>query len=168
VKNDKIVRTVEKGVYEVQDGSFVLVASLGKRQRKKRMPAGTSEKKLRFTMAEMRAELGRDRIRVAKNTLAEDVDRYLIAIRGEVQFISDREREIRSWLPRFGQRRRDSIEPGEIKDQLREWRSGYAAHLQSSADRTEPSLCRSGRSECIQPRAGGAAIQGACTDAEMA
>jgi hypothetical protein len=36
------------------------------------------------------------RIRVAKNTLAEDVDRYLIAIRGEVQFISDREREIRS------------------------------------------------------------------------
>lgn len=128
MKKDKFVRTVEKGVYELEDGSFVLVASRGKRQRKKRMPAGTSEKKLRFTMAEMRAELSRDCMRVAKNTLAEDVDRYLIAIRGEVQFIADREREIRSWLPRFGQRRRDSIEPIEIKDQLREWRSRYAAH----------------------------------------
>ena len=128
MKKDKFVRTVEKGVYELEDGSFVLVASRGKRQRKKRMPAGTSEKKLRFTMAEMRAELSRDCMRVAKNTLAEDVDRYLIAIRGEVQFIADREREIRSWLARFGQRRRDSIEPIEIKDQLREWRSRYAAH----------------------------------------
>lgn len=128
MKKDKFVRKIETGIYELGDGSFVLVASKGKRQRKKRMPAGTSDRKLRSAIADMRAELNRDRIRVAKNTLGEDVDRYLAAIRGEVQFIADREREIRSWLPRFGQRRRDSIEPNEIKDQLREWRSSYAPH----------------------------------------
>ncbi|MPZ20974.1 MAG: tyrosine-type recombinase/integrase [Luteitalea sp.] len=128
MKKDKFVRKIETGIYELEDSSFVLVASKGKRQRKKRMPAGTSERKLRFLLAEMRAELNRDRLRVARNALAEDVDRYLDAIRGEVKFIEDRKREIRSWLPRFGHRRRDSIEPSEIKGQLREWRNEYAPH----------------------------------------
>lgn len=129
MKKDKFVRKLETGIYELEDGSFVLVASKGKRQRKKRMAAGTSERKLRAQITEMRAELNRDRLRVAKGTLAEDVDRYLEAVRGDVVFIADREREIRSWLPRFGHRRRDGIEPQEIKAQLREWRSDdYAPH----------------------------------------
>jgi integrase len=128
LKKDKFVRTIETGIHELEDGSYVVVACKGKRQRKKRMPAGTSERRLRAKLAEMRAELNRDRIRAAKNTLGEDVDRYLEAIRGDVKFIKDREREIRAWIPRFSHRRRHSIEPQEIKDQLREWRNTYAPH----------------------------------------
>lgn len=128
MRRDKFVRRIETGIYELEDGSYVLVACKGKRQRKKRMPPGTSERTLRSKLAEMRAGLNRERMRVAKNTLGEDVERYLTAIRGEIEFIKDRERDIRSWLARFGQRRRDSLEPDEIKAQLREWREEYAAH----------------------------------------
>ena len=128
MKKDKFVRTIETGIHELEDGSFVLVACKGKRQRKKRMPAGTSERTLRSRLAALRAELNRERIRTAKNTLGEDVETYLDTIRHDVKFIKDREREIRSWLPKFGQRRRHSIESAEIKAQLREWSKEYAPH----------------------------------------
>lgn len=124
----RIVRKIETGIYELEDGSYVLVACKGKRQRKKRMKAGTPERTLRARLADMRAAMNRDRIRAAKGTLTEDVDLYLEDIRDDVKFLKDREREIRSWLNRFGQRRRHTIEPHEIKAQLRDWRKTYAAH----------------------------------------
>lgn len=59
---------------------------------------------------------------------ADDVDRYLREAKNSVKFIKDREREIRAWLPLFGQRQRHTIQAQEIKEQMREWRRSYAAH----------------------------------------
>jgi predicted DNA-binding transcriptional regulator AlpA len=152
VKKDKFVRTIETGIHEPEDGSYVLVACKGKRQHKKRMPPGTSERRLRAKLAEMCAELNRDRIRAAKNTLGEDVDRYLDVIRGDVKFIKDREREIRAWIPALvigrdatasnRKRSRTSCANGATRTR---------PTLAIASNSSEPPLPSAGRTECLQP-----------------
>jgi hypothetical protein len=56
----------------------------------------------------------------AKGTLAADVETYLRSKTSMPSF-RDREREIKTWLPRFGARPRNTIEYTEIAAQLNEW-----------------------------------------------
>lgn len=58
-----------------------------------------------------------------RGTFTEDVENYLRAVAAMASF-TDRQREIRSWLPAFGAGARWQITPERIRRQLAEWRVG--------------------------------------------
>jgi site-specific recombinase XerD len=129
----KVKSVVEPGIYHMENGSYRVVARVGDRKtgpppKEKRFPKGTALRDMRRWQQDTRADMRRQDLRAAKGTLADDVDRYLREIGDSVKFIKDREREIRSWLAAYGHRHRHTIEPHELKEQLREWRKTYAAH----------------------------------------
>ena len=129
----KVKSVIAPGIYRMDNDSYRVVARVGDRKtgpspKEKRFPKGTAVRDMKRWQEDTRADMRRLDLRAAKGTLADDVDQYLREIRDRVKFIKDREREIRSWLPTFGHRLRHTIEPHEVKEQLREWRKMYAAH----------------------------------------
>ena len=129
----KVESVIAPGIYRMDNGSFRVVARVGDRKtgprpKEKRFPKGTALRDMKRWQEDQRAEMRRQDLRATKGTLAEDVDRYLREVGDSVKFIEDRAREIRAWLPTFGHRHRHTIEPHEVKEQLREWRRTYAAH----------------------------------------
>ena len=129
MKKAKVVATIAPGIYKLEDNSYRAVARAGKDLRQeRRFPARTSVREMRSWLESTRSELRRQRLRPVRGMFADDVDRYLREAKNTVAFIKDREREIRAWLPLFGERQRHTIEAQEIKEQLREWRRSYAPH----------------------------------------
>lgn len=129
----KVEKVLAPGIYRMDNGSYRVVARVGDRKtgprpKEKRFPSDTSLRAMKRWQEDQRAELRRQNLRPAKGTLADDVGRYLEQVSDSIKFIKDREREIRAWLPVLGHRYRHTIEPHEIKEQLREWRKTYAAH----------------------------------------
>jgi site-specific recombinase XerD len=129
MKKAKVVATIAPGIYKLEDNSYRAVARAGKDLRQeRRFAAGTAVREMRNWLESTRSELRRQRLRPVRGMFADDVDRYLREAKNSVKFIKDREREIRAWLPLFGQRQRHTIQAQEIKEQMREWRRSYAAH----------------------------------------
>jgi site-specific recombinase XerD len=129
----KVEAVIAPGVYRMENGSFRVVARVGDRKtgprpKEKRFPAGTAPRTMRKWQEDQRAEMRRLDIRPATGTLADDIGRYLQEVSQSVRFIKDREREIKAWLPAFGHRHRHTIQPQDIREQLREWRKTYAPH----------------------------------------
>ncbi len=129
----KIKRVIAPGIYEMENGSFRVVARVGDRKKgpapkERRFPKGTSLRKMKRWQESQRSELRRQDLRPARGTLSEDVTKYLALVEPRLVSIKDREYDLRTWLPRFGHRHRHTLEPQEIQAQLNEWRiSGLSA-----------------------------------------
>src|SRR5919109_2079095 len=97
--------------------------------RERRFPPDTPIKTMRAWQKETRSELEKVVETRSRSTLREDVPRYLALIREEHASLQDREHELEVWLPRFGDRIRQSLRTAELDDQLRQWRNveGLAA-----------------------------------------
>jgi site-specific recombinase XerD len=129
----KVKSVVAPGIYQMENGSFRVVARVGDRKtgprpKEKRFPAGTAIRVMKGWQEDQRAELRRQDFRPARGTLAEDVEQYLKLVRPRLVSFKDREYDLRRWLPRFGHRHRHTLEPKELQTQLNEWRlAGYSA-----------------------------------------
>jgi site-specific recombinase XerD len=129
----KVLSTVAPGIYQMDNGSFRVVARVGDRKtgprpKEKRFPRDASLKAMRAWQEDTRAELRRQDLRPAKGTLADDVEQYLKLVQPRLVSFKDREYDLRQWLPRFGHRHRHVLEPKELQTQLNEWRlAGYSA-----------------------------------------
>jgi integrase len=96
--------------------------------KEKRFPKGTALRALRTWRDDRKAEMRRADIRPVRGTLAGDAERYLAIMRQRLKHPEHREKETKSWFPRFGDRRRDSIEKEEIRQQVLDWEvEGLAA-----------------------------------------
>src|SRR5215203_4269562 len=87
-------------------------------QRVKVFPAGADDEEINVWRAEQRRDLLKTK--VIKGTLAEDIQTYL-SRRSAMPSFSDRTREIKMWLPKFGLRGRASILHTEIEEQVNDW-----------------------------------------------
>lgn len=129
----KVIKVVAPGIYEMENGSFRVVARVGDRKtgprpKEKRFPMGTALRAMKAWQEGQRAELRRGDLRPAKGTLADDVEQYLKLVKPRLVSFKDREYDLRRWLTRFGHRHRHTLEPKELQTQLNEWRiSGLAA-----------------------------------------
>lgn len=112
---------IAPGIYRDPVG-LAAVVKVGRVQRERRYPHDEPLRKIQRWQVETRAQLEKARPRVAPSTLTADVRRYLDRL--DIDTIADRTREIEAWLPRFGERRRDSLTTAELDDQLRAWRKG--------------------------------------------
>ena len=91
---------VAEGIYKDCYGFAATVKVRGV-QRELRFPKGTPLRTIQARRDELRAKL-RKLPRLGGHTLAYDAARYLDQVRTTIVSISDRERHIRAWLPRFG------------------------------------------------------------------
>jgi integrase len=133
VKKANVVATVAPGVYKLEDGSYRVVAHVGnsrlsQRRKEKRFSAGTGIREMKRWQGNIRAALSREGLRVRRDTLSADLPRYMTVMKRRLVCADRREDEINAWLPRFAERRRDSIEGEEIRQQIVTWEAeGLAA-----------------------------------------
>lgn len=125
-------KRIAKGIYEDAAGrSAVVRVGSGPRAlyREKRYPRDTPIKMMRPWQDETRRELKKQVETLSRSTLREDVPRYIARVQEELASIKDRERDIDSWLGRFGDRVRQSLRTAELDEQLQHWRNvdGLAA-----------------------------------------
>lgn len=119
-------KTIGSGIYEDDHGLAAVVnvgSGPGRLTRERRYPKGTTLRTIRAWQEETRVELRKMAGRVSSGTLADDVPAYLARIRKTLASYRDRERDVRAWLPRFGQRRRASLTTRELDAQLAHWRN---------------------------------------------
>jgi integrase len=127
------VKALEPGVYELPDGRFRVIARVGDRKtgpapKEKRFPKGTALRTLRTWRDDRKAEMRRADMRPVRGTLAADAERYLRIMAQRLKHPEHREKETKAWFPRFGDRRRDSIQKEEIRQQVLDWEAeGLAA-----------------------------------------
>jgi integrase/recombinase XerD len=122
----KVAAVLAPGIYKMDNGSHRVVARVGDRKsgprpKEKRFPASASLRDMKRWQEDQRSLLRRETMRPVRGTLAADVPAYLNRMEGALQFPTNRRYEIGAWLGPFGHRRRDSIEPQEIEQQVREW-----------------------------------------------
>ena len=116
-------------MYRLENGSFRVKVAVGDRNRgglkkEKTFARGTGLREMKAWQTTARAELTREDIRPARDTLAADVERYLALKKPHLVSFKDREYDLRAWLARFGHRHRHTLEPQELQTQLNEWRTG--------------------------------------------
>jgi integrase len=133
VKKSKVIATLAAGIYKLEDGSYRVVAHIGnsrltQRRKEKRFAAGTGIRDMKRWQGNARAALSREGLRVRRDTLSADVPRYMTVMKRRLSQPELREDEINAWLPRFGERRRDTLEGEEIRQQALSWEAdGFAA-----------------------------------------
>ncbi len=123
----KLKKVIAPGVYELENGSFRVVARVGDRRRgprpkEKRFPAKTPLRKMRAWQEEIRAELRRQSIRPVLGTLAADIERYLATANvTRLASVKTRLSDTRVWSSAFGHLRRDDIATEQVQRQVDEW-----------------------------------------------
>lgn len=129
----KVARTISPGIYQMENGSYRVVARVGDRKtgpppKEKRFPAGTALKAMKRWQEERRAELRRTQLRPALGTLAADVQRY-IAHPEVTRLASSKSRkaDTNAWVGPFGHLRRDQIAAEQIEQQIEKWRAAGIA-----------------------------------------
>lgn len=133
MKKAKVVATVAPGIYKLEDRSFRVVAHvgnsrLGQRRKEKRFGIGAAIREMKRWQANTRAALSREGLRVRRDTLSADIPRYMTVMKCRLSCPDRREDEINAWVSRFGERRRDSIEGEELRQQIVSWEAeGLAA-----------------------------------------
>jgi site-specific recombinase XerD len=117
-------KRLDKGIWKTSTGYRVIV-SIGGRLESKRFPPNYSLDALRrWRDDHIRLRRPKD---AARGTLEHDVEhKYLPAVRAMPSY-TDRVREIRAWLSRFGPRPRWTLRPDELRAQLADWRAAGAA-----------------------------------------
>jgi site-specific recombinase XerD len=129
----RVKAVLAPGVYEMDNGSYRVVARVGDRKsgprpREKRFSKDTALRKMKAWQEDAKAEMRRQDLRPAKGSLAADAEQYLQLVKPRLVSFKDRAYDLRQWLPRFGQRYRHTLEPNELQAQLNEWRlKGYSA-----------------------------------------
>jgi site-specific recombinase XerD len=129
----KVNAVVAPGIYQMDNGSYRVVARVGDRKtgprpKEKRFPRETALRAMKRWQEDQRAELRRQDLRPAQDTLAADAEQYLQLVKPRLASFKDREYDLRQWLTRFGHRHRHTLEPNELQTQLNEWRlKGYSA-----------------------------------------
>jgi integrase len=120
-------RRIAKGIYEDAYGIAATV-KVGDQQREKRYDHGTALKPMKEWQDETRVSL-RTLLKTAeRGTLAALAPKYVEKVTPLIpESWKDRQRDINAWLPRFGQRRPDSVTTKEISDQLLDWRHEVSA-----------------------------------------
>src|SRR5688572_23546278 len=96
----KVVKVLAPGIYEMENGSYRVVARVGDRKtgpkpKEKRFPKGTAFKKLKSWQEDTRAEIRRLDLRPAKGTLADDVESYLTLVQPRLVSFKDRQYDLR-------------------------------------------------------------------------
>ena len=123
---------IGQGIYELENGNFRAVARVGDRKtgprpKEKRFPKGTALRTMRLWQEATRADMRRQDIRPVRGTLAGDAPRYLSIMNARLAHPEHREQELESWMGKFGERRRDSIEREEIRQQMLDWEAAGSA-----------------------------------------
>jgi integrase/recombinase XerD len=127
------MKAIAPGIYELPNGSFRVVARVGDRAsgpkpKEKRFPKGTALRVMRTWQEDARAAMRRADIRPVTGTLAADAPRYQKIMNARLKHPKYRAHELGAWMPMFSERRRDSIEEEEIRQQVLEWEAeGLAA-----------------------------------------
>jgi len=133
MKKTRVLKTIAPGVYKLDDRSYRVVAYAGnsrvnQRRREKRFPSSAGIREMKDWQADVRATFQRDGLRVQRDTLAADVPRFMRVMRQRLARPELREHEINTWLARFGEHRRHTIETEDIRQQVVEWEGdGLAA-----------------------------------------
>lgn len=122
---------IADGIYSDEYGLSATV-SVGsgkdKLQREKRYDHGTSLKPMKAWQDETRVSLRLLLKSPARGTLAAKVAAYVEIVKPLIPASwKDRERDLKAWLPLFGDRRVETITTKEITDQLLEWRKTTTA-----------------------------------------
>ena len=118
---------VAEGIYKDRHGLAATVKVNGV-QREIRFPPGTPLKTIRAKRDELRASL-RTLPAGARHTLADDAERYLDQVTGNLIGSAERRRDVEVWLPRFGHLRTLTLAEhlAPLNAQLHEWRRTRAA-----------------------------------------
>ncbi len=113
------------GVHRQADGSFRVVASIGRtRRREKRFPKGTTPRAMTTWQGEARTDLRRQPAAAKGSTAADIRDRYLPAV-AAMPTLAERERHLELWATQLGPTRaRDTVTPPDIRAVLERWRLG--------------------------------------------
>lgn len=124
-------RRIAEGIWD-DDTGLAATVSVGsgkdKLQREKRFDRGTPLKTMKAWQDETRVALRHALKSPARGTLAAKVPKYVEIVKPLIQASwKDRERDLHTWLPIFGQRRVESITTREITDQLLSWRTSTSA-----------------------------------------
>jgi integrase len=133
MKKASVVATVAPGIYKLDDGSYRVVAHAGnsrvnQRRKEKRFPSSAGMREMKRWQATARAAFERDGLRLQRDTLAADVPRFMRVMKHRLVRPEHREHEVNSWLARFGDRRRHTIEPEDVRQQVIAWEvEGLAA-----------------------------------------
>ncbi len=133
MKKTQVIATVAPGIYKLGDGSFRVVAYAGnsrvnQRRKEKRFPSATGMREMKAWQANVRATFQRDGIRIQRGTLAADVPRFMQVMNKRLARPDHRDNEIRSWLTKFGERRRHTIDTEDVRQQVIAWEvDGLAA-----------------------------------------
>jgi integrase/recombinase XerD len=133
MKNARVTAVVARGIYKLDDGSFRVVAHAGnsrvnQRRKEKRFPPATGVREMKRWQNDVRATFQRDGLRLQRDTLAADVPRFMRVMEQRLICADHRDNEIRAWLPRFGQRRRHTIDTEDVRQQVMAWEAeGLAA-----------------------------------------
>lgn len=114
------------GIYQTRNGGYRVVARIGDRKlghtREKRFPANTALKRMVAWQEDNRAELRREDLRPARDTLAADVERYLL--RPSVVALASfkaRRSDSKAWLPLMGHLRRHEITADMVRAECKRW-----------------------------------------------
>ena len=91
----KVAKVIAPGIYQMENGSFRVVARVGDRKtgpspKEKRFSKGASLRAMRVWQEDARAGLRRQNLRPTKGTLADDIGRYLREVGQSVKYIKDR------------------------------------------------------------------------------
>ena len=133
MKKTKVIETVAPGIYKLDDASYRVVAHAGnsrvdQRRKEKRFPLNTNLRAMKRWQEDTRAAFRRDGLRVQRDTLAADIPRFMRIMNQRLARPDHRDHEVRSWLGKFGDRRRHTIETEEVRQQAIEWEGdGLAA-----------------------------------------
>lgn len=133
MKKAKVVATVAPGIYKLEDRSYRVVAHVGnsrlsQRRKEKRFAADAGIREMKRRQANTCAALSRETLRIRRDPPTADVPRYMTVMKRRLKHADLREDEINAWFPTFGERRGDSIETEEIRQQVLRWEAdGFAA-----------------------------------------
>lgn len=129
----KVKSVVAPGIYLMDNGSYRVVARVGDRKtgprpKEKRFPKDAALRTMKRWQGDQRAELHRQDFRPVRGTLSGDATRYLAVMDARLKHPDHRRKEMAAWFDRFGERRRDSIEREELRQQVLDWEAaGLAA-----------------------------------------
>lgn len=122
---------IAKGIYRDTHGLAAIVSvgsGANKQQREKRYDTDASLKAIKAWQDETRVSLRLLLKSPARGTLDAKAPAYIAIIKPLIPASwKDRERDLKAWLPKFGNRRVESISTKEITDQLLEWRQTTTA-----------------------------------------
>ncbi len=110
---------VAKGIYSDRHGLSATV-KIGKHQREKRWPSGTSLRELRTWQDRTRVELRQRHPQTARGLFAHDADRYLDQM-GHLASFATRRCDIRAWVDRLGSIRRSQITAEHVRLAVAHW-----------------------------------------------